>query len=443
MRSVPLVAERIGLSLPNMTIHLSTEEKLLLRCAKVELGPDDTRVVEDLLKGQVDWAALLETARWHRLSGPLFHHLRGSPCSELVPLPVLSQLRGTYHYNIARYMCQRAELQRLLDALSSRGIAVIVLKGAALQELVYPNPGLRPKNDIDILVRDKDLDTTYQLIVQMGYSPQCSEETEQRTRSDHRHLPLLVGADKPVWFEVHRHITREDSPLHFDISDFWAKARQVNIAGNNALTLTPEHMLIHLCVHFFLDRQYRTVAALGQLCDIAETIRHYLDGLDWTGFTLRVRLYGIEGVIYYVLHAARRLLDAAVPEAVLVELRPEHYDEEATDLFLRHRVLEARDFLAHGLVSPRTSYHVGTAVGSMLRRLVPDKVALAEKHGLDPASKRLYLYYLVRWWKAMGGIARSVVNPSQLRTELTLDRWMHSVFSRAGNGAGTSSREST
>lgn len=424
-----------------MSLNLSTEEKILLRCARLNLGPEDEKALAGLLAEQVDWKTLLEKAKWHRLTGLAYHHLRRTALSGMVPKLVMHQFASAYRYNVAKYLIQKAELNKLLQELAERHITVILLKGSALGETVYRVPGLRAMNDIDLLVPEKHVNTVYEMIQQMGYSSEWSKETEERTIQNHRHMPLLTGKDKPVWFEVHKHITRQDSPLHFDISEFWARATQHNNNGVQALLLAPEHMLIHLCVHFILDRRYHTYVSLGQLCDIAGAIRSYQGGADWQRFVSEVNRYHIRTPIYYALYSAKRLINAQVPDTVLNELKPVDFHSEQTELFLRCRVLDTKEFLAHQLVATRSRYNTFAALGAALGRLAPDKVTLAEQFGLEPSSKRIYLYYPVRWYRILKRVTQSAIKPSQVKTELGLDRWMHSVLSMSNNGAAQARKE--
>ena len=57
-----------------------------------------------------------------------------------------------YYNTLANNIYQLKEAGEVIKALQDSGIPVIVLKGAALLETVYPDPGTRPMADIDLLV---------------------------------------------------------------------------------------------------------------------------------------------------------------------------------------------------------------------------------------------------------------------------------------------------
>ncbi len=409
-------------------LQVTKEEGLLLRCARIALSPEDSERTTELLRGPLDWEAVAEKAEWHRLSGLLFHHLRREPYSRSVPPAILKQLSSRYHYNVARYLYQKVELRKVLGEFARERIPAVVLKGGALVEVVYKDPGLRPMNDVDLLVAPKDAETAHHIISTLGYASNFGKEIEERTRAGHRHLPTLASPTSPVVFEVHWHITRPGGPLHFDISDFWGGAREARIHGSTVLLLAPEHMLMHLCIHFFLDRRYRTHGALAQLVDIAETVRRYPGAIDWPAFTAFARKHGAGPAIRYPLLWSRALAGADVPDSVLDQLGGAKWEDGLAASFVRDRVLNTHEFIAHDLVPAGSEYRTTRAVTSLASRLVPDRVTLAERYRLSPSSKRVFLYYPRRWWDGARALARSATRPSQMRRELKLNRWMHSVL---------------
>lgn len=67
---------------------------------------------------------------------------------------------------------ERARLVvEILAASQAAGIEVILLKGAALGQIAYPDPALRPMRNIDLLTRPRRARDLQNLLVEMGYRP--------------------------------------------------------------------------------------------------------------------------------------------------------------------------------------------------------------------------------------------------------------------------------
>ena len=406
--------------------HLSPEYRVLLHCARNYLADERVWNVASLLEGPLDWCKLLELASWHRLSALLFHNLTRAELRSGVPPWVMQEIEGIYYDNIARNLRFQAELGKVLRTLYTQEIAAIVLKGSALLEPVYRDIGLRPMGDLDILVDDDNLAFADDLVKGLGYSPSANDEIQQKTRDEHRHFPALFSPDGIVTVEIHRHIVRPDSPLHFNLSGLRDRAPEATIAGAQALVLAPEDLITHLCIHFFLDRRYSSRAALGQLCDISETIQHYESVLDWELFCREAQKNNHSGPLHSALFAAKAMLGTSPPEFVLKSLEPPVFNPDMAELFHKNRVLGTTPWLAHEVLDPRSGYTPMNWVKSSFRRILPSTADLASKYGRSSSRWGVLLY--VRRTLQVGWLSgRSLLHPRRMRQDLQLDRWLHSI----------------
>src|SRR5205085_4579678 len=128
--------------------------------------PDQTQVVipEGLL-----WERVLELADWHRLGPLLWGLLSQDPFKASVPPDTLAALRMSAMTTAASNMNLQLQLDRVLAALAKETIPVMLLKGAALIETVYPSVGLRPMEDLDLLVPRSLVQQAYEVVETLGY----------------------------------------------------------------------------------------------------------------------------------------------------------------------------------------------------------------------------------------------------------------------------------
>ena len=78
------------------------------------------------------------------------------------------KLDKQYLISIFRYQHQRYDLSVILNTFESAGIAHIPLKGSVLRAY-YPQEWMRTGCDIDVLVREEELDTAKDTLVNIGY----------------------------------------------------------------------------------------------------------------------------------------------------------------------------------------------------------------------------------------------------------------------------------
>jgi hypothetical protein len=90
--------------------------------------------------------------------GPLPHVLTAFKITPIsVPSAVLAVWQRVYYATAVNDTLFSQALYLVLRSLQDLGIAVIVLNGAALAEPVYPSGAVRPRHDVDLLVRAENL----------------------------------------------------------------------------------------------------------------------------------------------------------------------------------------------------------------------------------------------------------------------------------------------
>src|SRR2546423_11947909 len=74
------------------------EKELLLCCARACVGMDDSKRIKRLLRHNIDWEYLINTAREQAVL-PLLYLCLHLTCPEEIPPTVLNDLRSEFHAN--------------------------------------------------------------------------------------------------------------------------------------------------------------------------------------------------------------------------------------------------------------------------------------------------------------------------------------------------------
>ncbi|GEM_PF-1625503 len=409
------------------SMRMSAEHRVLIAIARLKVNTAQEESLGRMLRGPIAWDTLVDEARWHKLEGMLFHHLRQPAFSSLVPPQTMAGLKGLYSRNVARYLFFTQELGQVLSALAERRIPSVILKGAGLVETIYRDPGLRPMADLDILVPHSRSQEAYEALRHIGYQPVVGAAEQAQMQDRDRQLAALVRAGKPVVVELHTHLVERDSPMRLDVAHFWRGTTEVQIAGHRSQVLTPEYEIAFLCNNFFKDRRYYSYSSLGQLCDIAEVCRAQASTADWSRFGLEGPLGPMTGPIFCGLYLARHVLGAPVPDEALAATEPPGFRPAQARLLLERRVL-SRNFTARQLVKPSAEkYGLARALREGFRRICPDKAYLAKRYNLRPGFRWVYILYLRRAAESLGVAVKLAVRPGRARDEFSVDRWMHSL----------------
>ena len=109
-----------------------------------------------------DWQSLLQWAERESLTPLVNRHLIESDSVYPVWVKRSLHLSCTRHHHQAEMRTK--VLHEILALLRSNDIETLLLKGVALACALYPDPGLRPMRDIDLLLCPEDAQRAHDLM---------------------------------------------------------------------------------------------------------------------------------------------------------------------------------------------------------------------------------------------------------------------------------------
>jgi hypothetical protein len=339
--------------------------------------------------------AFLSLAATQRVRPLLWHRLKQKGLDKAVPAVAAEALREVSRQNTLHNLRLYGELRCLLSALESEGISLILLKGIFLAEAVYNNMGLREMNDIDVLARPGDITRISEILEGMGYvplQPICADIT---LKAQH-HLPRMVKNGFAA-FEIHWNLTSPDEHYSIDPESLWEHAVPTHVAGCDALALSPEDLLLHLCLHTSYQHQF--AFGLRPSCDIAETIACFDSTLDWQTMTEQAVRRGWQRGVYLALLLASELAGADVPTDILERLRPTDMTEAVLET-ARAQIFTDKSF-AVSIPVPFAELLESRRLWDKIRifrqRVFLPKAMIAAQYSIPMDSIRIYGCYLRRF----------------------------------------------
>jgi len=289
------------------------EIKLLLCCATTHISHEKAEQIRSLMKTDLDWPYLLETASRNGLM-PLLYRNFDKTGSHCVSASILDRLRNHFYLNARHNALLTEELNRLVNLFEEHGIAVIPFKGPALAEELYGDISCREISDLDVLVKREDVLRGMDLMASLGYSPQSKFTKDQMVAYLAAHNEIsFANEEKKVIVELQWEI----APRYFGFPvaslGLWDHDQVRSKSGY--LYLPPEEMLLMLCVHGTKDLWEQ----LKWICDVAELLRVHKD-LDWKK-TLEIASHsGGRRMLFLGLLLAKDLFDASIPEEIVKEI---------------------------------------------------------------------------------------------------------------------------
>jgi hypothetical protein len=270
--------------------------------------------VEPPAWSELDWRLAPAVAAIHGISPLLAGALRWQG-----PPHWASFLADQRRQNLLRQQRIEELLATIDERARSAGIAIVALKGAALQIAGVYAAGERPMADIDLLVRPADTETAVAVLLALSYRDAGTTWKHQGFDPPHAERRAMLGehADNPIKVDLHHRIGERLPLTPTDLTDVvFPPHAQPGLNGYSRAAALLAHVLAH-AAGSMTHRGLRLI----QLCDISRLAARMSDA-DWDDL---LRLHGKSRRLWWAvppLLLTARYFPDAIPKGVLVRLEP-------------------------------------------------------------------------------------------------------------------------
>ena len=207
----------------------------------------DCRVLENLSEPQL--RALLDTAGVHGVSTLLHRALSETSAWQTLPDSIRDRLHQTLLEQTALHANRARAFMDVSRIWAARDIPFLLFKGTALAYCLYPEPGLRPRADTDVLFPDRAAaERAWQVLRAQGY--------RRRNTLQGRYVGLQFSCEKPlvagVWSNIDCHIRVNDYLIYataFTFDELQRTAVIVDRLGAAVRAPGTLHALMLACMH--------------------------------------------------------------------------------------------------------------------------------------------------------------------------------------------------
>lgn len=370
-----------------------TNKKILCRILNRKISREDINSDLNSLDKQ-EWKNLLTECNMQGVKPLVYSKLKYFIEEGCVPAFIQEDLREAHLRSAQKNTLILHYAGILLNAINAQNIPVIGLKGVYLLDNIYTNIAARTFGDIDIMVRKSDLQRVINILKSLGYEMKTYFAVGDEN-PDIKHVPPMINRQGlPV--EIHWTILGEDQPFAIDVAGLWERAVPVKIAGVDVLSLSPEDLLLHLCLH--LGYQHHLSLGLRGLYDISKVLHNNDKLLDWQKMVSIARKWGVDRVVWLTLSLAQDLLYAEIPWQVLSDLQPTEIEPwvlpSAQEILLGKQ--PGRLPMTPDLAALALEKGFFERVRLMFSRVFLPKLTLARLYGVPPTSLRIYGCYFRR-----------------------------------------------
>lgn len=352
-----------------------------------------------------DWELLMKEAQAEGVGPLLYWALNRSGKLPRLPQVVANCLRAMYFSTRMNNEQILQELAMLTRRFDEAGIPTVALKGVCFALTIYPDLGLRPMVDLDLLIPASKLSAAVQIAKNLGYVEIVPETFAGLRKLLGDEISLKKTSAPFSMLELHNSLLVDKSFTYaVPVDWFWSQTEPITGMSSTRvvpylLMLSPTAQVLYACAHAVLKHGGESIS-LRWLYDLDRLICVYLNRIHWELLLRQAKLFQWSSALDAAFSQTVNLFNTPIPDHVLAEV------SRSTD---RHRKLielkqnrpATRVLEEYQQLSARKWY--GKLI-MMLGLIAPSPAYMRWRYGLK-SDWALPGYYLYRW----GGILRDAV----------------------------------
>jgi len=211
---------------------------------------DGNRIREIASKQDLDWDSVVDLAKQHRVIPFLHAGLQNAQCKDVLPAEKWQLIHKKYLSNAAVNTVLISEIVRLRNACATRDIEILPFKGPVMAGALYGDITFRTCDDLDILVREEDIEQARQILLDDGFEAYL-DMTEVERHWHHRAgwEYMLRHPELGYLVELDTCIGPRYQGFNLLSDEIFEEPSTVRIDGSSIDTVNAETLLLMLCVH--------------------------------------------------------------------------------------------------------------------------------------------------------------------------------------------------
>jgi len=382
---------------------INSTNQLLLLCSRLRIDEIERDNFEKILaEKSFSWEQILSDAFKNSVLPFVYFHLKNFNLLSKIPDDAREKLEKFYHFNTARNAWILLSLEKVAEALSYRNIPFILIQGTSLLADVYSNPSLRYLSDIDILIKEENLNGIEDIISPLEWKMSDYPRDKEWCLKNLNHLPLFYRAGQPVPLEIHFKLSYPEGVREANSSWIWEKAPKAKIRSAQAPIPSPENIILHLSMHIFKKSHINDLTILlRHCCDISAILERYgVSGINVDDLILTSYKAGLTDVLYHSLKVSNSVIRSDFLDRIINNISGR----------ISNDIKNFSEFVSACLAQPDQNIKVHLAGWELFfdqkgiikkiifffKHLFPSIDFMEKEYGVSKLKKRLYFYYFLR-----------------------------------------------
>jgi len=295
----------------NDKLNIRDEEILLLGLCRLDFGVELKIMLQALAEAVTDWKYFGSLANSHGVAALVYNNIEKLGFFHLIPPETVDFLKNSLLLSMSRNARNIEVMGEVLKHLNRISVKTVLLKGLALEQMVYENRGLRQMTDVDVLVERTDCIKAQNELMNNGFDtlPLKSAFHKLIIPYTGKHLPTLIKNGFAV--ELHHELFGAGknvlTRMLFDTSD------ETKLAGESVFIPKPQIFFLYLVKHLYLH-EMNNESQLRLYTDLVVLIERYRDEIINYSLLDYARQAGMCEILAWRIEPLRDLWGISFPE---------------------------------------------------------------------------------------------------------------------------------
>ncbi|MCM8791877.1 MAG: nucleotidyltransferase family protein [Candidatus Omnitrophica bacterium] len=290
---------------------------------------------KDLLKNySLDWEKFKRILIYHELAP--FAYSAFKNLDFYLPEEFREFLKMSSFFSLFRNQFIWQEFLRIYDTFKKEGIKVLPIKGIALLADIYLHQPLRPMQDIDLLIKEKDIKRAEEVFFNLGYRKDLEGLKEEYWKKHQCHITFYRKGKISFWVELHWGIDFKRKGRLILLPELWQRTRKLNLGNQTIEILSPEDTFFSLALH---KRRFGTILCFKNSYDLILLLNKYATDFDWNYIFYQSKNYNLYSLVFFFLYQTQLLFDLNLPEYIWEKLKLSNLKKKLIQQLIEKNIL--------------------------------------------------------------------------------------------------------
>ncbi|MBR8831084.1 MAG: hypothetical protein N5P05_003791 [Chroococcopsis gigantea SAG 12.99] len=224
-----------------------------------------------------------------------------------IETPLLPRMKGIYKKHWVKNGLQYRQLMGLLQLFHERGLKTIVIRGTAIALRYYRDYGLRPVEELDLLIQGDDRQAFEALLKNEGWRGAIDPPVKNTRRFLHPQKPVKVDLYESA-YATGVEVSPDDGKARKEFR-LWEAAENIIFEGHSLRVLCPLHQLLQILIQ---GTNTDHVSPYRWVMDACQIIINTPD-LHWGIFWQEARVFGVDELVNNMVDYLNSEFTVAIP----------------------------------------------------------------------------------------------------------------------------------